>query len=307
MVFFLLYQLVHFFPGGFPHGRAGFVIGPGCLFFFFTGLFQSFPYISGQLPVFGRRQQIFIARFRDSGFVPVIVGQNLVFLFGEFLLRLLHQAFLFARLFFQSFQRRIYGFHFFLSSCGFLADKVHLCLKFGNISLLRGNPGQFLPAFGLFPFLGQFAFRLFQFRLNTPLLIGQPVKLGSHSLLFPEQFLPGGFCAFPLPFHAAAQPVNLLVVFLHFFLLVRHAFLVGGILDFLMLLPFLLEISLLESLYVFFRRPGGILGIIQLLSGLDNGFFQYCGLLFQCCFLGGQFLSFRGNAVLIVPDGKSGG
>ena len=122
-----------------------------------------------------------------------------------------------------------------------------------------------------------------------------------------EYIVHPGVGAFPLPSHAAAQPVNRLVVVLHFILLVRHAFLVGGILDFLMLLPFLLEISLLESLYVFFRRPGGILGVIQLLSGLDNGFFQYCGLLFQCCFLGGQFLSFRGNAVLIVPDGKSGG
>ena len=146
------------------------------------------------------------------------------------------------------------------------------------------------------------AFRIAQRHQNMEARNGDPV--------FFQRFLHHPACAGPLSLihiYAAAQPVNLLVVFLHFFLLVRHAFLVGGILDFLMLLPFLLEISLLESLYVFFRRPGGILGIIQLLSGLDNGFFQYCGLLFQCCFLGGQFLSFRGNAVLIVPDGKSGG
>ena len=96
-------------------------------------------------------------------------------------------------------------------------------------------------------------------------------------------------------------------MFLHFLLLVRHAFLVGGNLGFLLLLSFLLKIGFPEFFHGLFRRPGGVLGFIQFLPGLADGFLQYYGLLFHGCFPGGQFLSFRGDMVLIVPDGESGG
>lgn len=180
-------------------------------------------------------------------------------------------------------------------------------LKVRDIILLGGGTGKFLFSFGVFTVLGELPFRLAQFRLKAPLPVGQLGKQGFQALPLLQQFFPGGFGVFLLPVHAAAQLVNFLVMFRYFLLLVRHALPVGGIQGLLLLLPFLIKISLLEFFHGFFRRMRGVLGFIQLFPGLADGFFQRHGMLFHGRFPGGQFPAFRGDAVLIVPDGKSGG